>query len=158
MTLKRPALTLFPSVLLGFLLTAVLCLDAAFAKETPWLITPEEAALAPAEEDGIRTRGLSDAGPGVEVVKPAEGEILTGAAEILVRFLPKTITIDLTSLKVTLLKFIPIDLTDRLKPYIDAAGINVKDVKVPTGTYRVRISLSDAQGKTTSKELAFEVR
>jgi hypothetical protein len=157
MALQRNTLRILLSIFSVLLLTMVLCFDA-IAKETPWLITPEEAALAPAEEDGVRTRGLSDAGPCIEVAKPAEGEILTGATEILIRFLPKTVTIDLTSLKVTLLKFISIDLTDRLKPYIDAAGINVKDVKVPTGTYRVRISLSDTQGKTTSKELAFEVR
>lgn len=96
--------------------------------------------------------------PVVEVVKPEDGGVLSGPAEILVRFLPKTVAIDLTSLKVTLLKFISIDLTDRLKPYVNLQGITVKDAKVPTGTYRVRISLSDTQGKTTAKEIAFEIR
>jgi hypothetical protein len=128
------------------------------ASPDDWLITPDEAALAPAMDDGIRPRGLSDAGPGIEVVRPKEGEIVPTPAEILIRFLPKTVTIDLSSLKVTLLKFIPIDLTDRLKPYVNPDGIAVKEAKVPTGAYRVRITLSDAQGKTSTREISFEIR
>lgn len=123
-----------------------------------WLITPNEAALAPATDDGIRPRGLNDAGPGIEIVRPMEGEVVPSPAEILIRFLPKTVTIDLSSLKVTLLKFIPIDLTERLKPYVKPDGIVVKDAKVPTGSYRVRIALSDAQGKTSTREISFEIR
>lgn len=128
------------------------------ASSDNWLITPDEAALAPAVDDGIRPRGLNDAGPGIEIVRPQEGEIVPTPAEILIRFLPKTATIDLSSLKVTLLKFIPIDLTDRLKPYVNPDGIAVKDAKVPTGTYRVRITLADAQGKTSTREISFEVQ
>lgn len=128
------------------------------ASSDNWLITPDEAALAPAVDDGIRPRGLNDAGPGIEVVRPKEGEIVPNPAEILIRFLPKTVTIDLSSLKVTLLKFIPIDLTDRLKPYVNPDGIAVKDAKVPAGAYRVRITLSDAQGKTSMREISFEIR
>lgn len=79
-------------------------------------------------------------------------------AEILIRFLPKSVTIDLSSLKVTLLKFIPIDLTDRLKSYVNQDGIMVKEAKVPTGAYRVRITLSDVQGKTSMREISFEIR
>lgn len=123
-----------------------------------WLITPDEAALAPAQDDGIRSRALSDAGPGIEIVRPTEGAIVPSPAEILIRFLPKSVTIDLSSLKVTLLKFIPIDLTDRLKSYVNQDGIMVKEAKVPTGAYRVRITLSDVQGKTSMREISFEIR
>jgi hypothetical protein len=147
------------AVLIAVVITTSISTDHSFAKEDQsWLITPDEAALAPAEDDGIRSRGLSDAGPGIEIVKPEEGAVIPGAAEILIRFLPKTVTIDLTSLKITLLKFISIDLTDRLKPYVNLDGIAVKDAKVPTGTYRVRISLSDFQGKTSTREISFEIR
>lgn len=123
-----------------------------------WLITPDEAALASAQDDGIRTRALSDAGPGIEFIKPQEGAVIPSPAEILIRFLPKTVTIDLTTVKVTLLKFIPIDLTDRLKPYISFDGIILKDAKVPPGRYRVRIALADAQGKISAREISFEVQ
>lgn len=146
-------------LLIGVVFTTSMDKGYAFAKEEQsWLISPDEAALAPAQDDGIRSRGLSDAGPGIEIVKPEEGAVIPGAAEILIRFLPKNVTIDLTSLKVTLLKFISIDLTDRLKPYVNLDGIAVKDAKVPTGTYRVRISLSDSQGKTSTREISFEIR
>ncbi len=84
--------------------------------------------------------------------------VIPSPTELLVRFLPKTVTIDLTSLKVTLLKFIPIDLTDRLKPYVSVDGIIMKDARVPSGGYRVRIVLADAQGKTSVREMSFEVQ
>ncbi len=128
------------------------------ASPDSWLITPDEAVLAPAIDDGIRSRALSDAGPGIEIVKPAEGEIVPSPAEIMIRFLPKSVAVDLSSLKVTLLKFIPIDLTDRLKPYVNPNGIAVKEANVPAGAYRVRITLSDAQGKTSMREISFEIR
>ena len=123
-----------------------------------WLITPAEAVLAPAQDEGIRSRALNDAGPGIEFIKPLDGAVVSSPAQILIRFLPKTVTIDLTTVKVTLLKFIPIDLTDRLKPYISFDGIILKDAKVPPGRYRVRIALADAQGKTSAREMSFEVQ
>ena len=123
-----------------------------------WFIAPDEAAMVSAQDDGIRTRALSDAGPGIEIIKPQEGAVIPSPAEILIRFLPKTVTIDLTTVKVTLLKFIPIDLTDRLKPYISFDGIILKDANVPPGRYRVRIALADAQGKTSAREMSFEVQ
>lgn len=93
------------------------------ASSDNWLITPDEAALARAVDDDIRPRGLNDAGPGIEVVRPQDGEIVPNTAEILIRFLRNTVTVDLASLKVTLLKFIPIDLTDRHKPYVNSDRI-----------------------------------
>lgn len=153
-------MVLYMNVLMIVLLQTVLggISQSAAASNDSWLITPDEAALAPAVDDGIRPRGLSEAGPGIEIIKPMEGAVIPTPAELLIRFLPKNVTIDLSSLKVTLMKFIPIDLTDRLKPYLSAEGIAVKDAKVPTGTYRVRITLSDAQGKSSTKEISFEIR
>lgn len=146
-------------LIIGLMLAWLSAIDSSFAASPDnWLITPDEAALAPAVDDGIRPRGLSDAGPGIEIVKPTEGAVIPTPAEILIRFLPKNVTIDLSSLKVTLMKFIPIDLTDRLKPYLTAEGIAVKDAKVPTGTYRIRITLSDARGTSSTKEISFDIR
>lgn len=143
----------------GFALVVLGGIGRSFAASPDsWLISPDEARLAPAPDDEIRSRGLHDAGPGIEIVRPTEGEIVPSPAEILIRFRPKTTAIDLTSLKVTLLKFIPIDLTDRLRPYVSPDGIAVKEAKVPTGAYRVRISLSDAHGKTSMREISFEIR
>lgn len=132
---------------------------SAMAGQIGWLITPDEAALAPPSADQmIRPRGLSSDGPGIEIVKPEDGESIPSPAELLIRFIPKTGSIDLASLKVTLLKFISIDLTDRLRPYVNSDGIAMKDAKVPAGSYRVRISLADTAGKVSSRELSFEVR
>src|SRR5262245_38541761 len=130
----------------------------ALKEDRAWLITPEEAALDPSTDQDIQARGLSDDGPRIEIVKPKQGELVPSPAEILIQFVPRRVTIDLTSLKVTQLKFISIDLTERLKPYISMQGISVKDAKVPAGTYRVRISLSDESGTTTTKEISFVIQ
>lgn len=111
-------------LIIGLTLTLLSGIGPSFAASSAnWLITPGEAALVPAVGDGIRPRGLSDAGLGIENVRPKEGEIVPNPSEILIRFLPKTVTIDLASPKVTLLKFIPIDLTDRLKRYVNSDRI-----------------------------------
>src|SRR5262245_31826847 len=97
--------------MLHFLAVFVLVLgnlvSAQGSEQSSWLITPNEAALAPADAlEDIKSRSLNEAGPNIDVVKPQDGEDAGSPAEILVRFLPRAATIDLTSLKVTLLKFI----------------------------------------------------
>jgi hypothetical protein len=56
--------------------------------------------------------------------------------------------------KVKLLKFITIDITDRVKAYITQEGIHVKSVKsvkVPKGKHRIEFSIADNQGRRASK-------
>lgn len=111
-------------LIIGLALTLLSGIGPSFAASSDnRLITPDEAALAPAVDDGIPPRGLSDAGPGIEVVRPQEGEIAPNPAEILIRFLSNTVNIDLSSLKVTLLKFSPLNLTDRHKPNVNSDRI-----------------------------------
>ena len=71
--------------------------------------------------------------------------------------MPKTGPVDLTSLKVTVVKFLPFDITDRLRDYATADGIQVKEAKIPVGKHIVRISVADTQGARSIKEIEFEV-
>jgi hypothetical protein len=127
-----------------------------------WFITPEEAALAPApEETLIRSRGLNDKGPIIEVVRPEEDKPQSNPLEIVVKFLPRSASsaaVDVASLKVSLVKLFTIDITDRVREFVTTAGIELKEAKIPSGRHTVRINLSDTTGQTSTREITFEVR
>jgi hypothetical protein len=140
----------------------VLCLASTGQTETSdWLITPDEAAMASAAEPprGIVGVGREDisAGPVIEVVEPLNGGRGPMPIQVLIRFTPRSEPVDLASLKVTLVKFIPIDITDRIRPFVTPEGIQVKEAKIPPGKHRVRITISDKVGDLSVKEVAFEV-
>ncbi len=126
-----------------------------------WLITPEEAAMAPAPLlKGVPIEvGREDisAGPVIDVVEPLNGGRGPMPVQVLVKFAPLFGPVDLDSLKVVLVKFIQIDITDRIRPFVTAEGISVKEAKIPPGKHRVRISLADQTGAVSIREIAFEV-
>ncbi|HJT21289.1 MAG TPA: hypothetical protein VJ746_12510 [Nitrospira sp.] len=145
-------------------MSCVVALYLAFAapvEAADWLITPEEAALesAPQVGRGILEIGRDDLsiGPVIDVVEPANGGRAPMPIQVLIHFSPRLVPIDLASLKVTLVKFIPIDITDRIRPFVTADGIDVKEAKIPPGKHRVRIALSDRDGEFSVKEITFEV-
>ncbi len=132
------------------------------AHQDGWLITPEEAASAPrAEAPGGALLDVgkqeSNLGPTIEILKPNVGGKASGPVEIQINFVPKTGPVDLTSLKVTVVKFLPFDITDRLRDYATADGIQIKEAKIPVGKHIVRISVADTQGARSIKEIEFEV-
>lgn len=127
--------------------------------EELWLISPEEAAFAPAPEESlIRSRGLNGKGPRIDVLKPADDAPQQSPLEILVRFHPNPTAVNPQSVKVQLVKFISIDITDRVKPYLSESGIDVKEANIPPGKHLVRITVSDGKGETSSKEIELQVR
>lgn len=141
-------------------LTAWLAVNAHPVKAGDlWLISPEEAAFAPAPEESlIRSRGLNNKGPRIDVLKPAEDAPQQSPLEIQVRFYPNPAAVNPESVKVQLVKFISIDITDRVKPYLSETGINVKEANIPSGTHLVRITVSDGKGETNSREIELQVR
>ncbi len=136
--------------------------EAVSSLQDGWLITPEEAASASAAalpggapfEVG---RQDSNLGPTIEILKPNDGGKASGPVEIQINFVPKTGAVDVSSLKVTVVKLFPFDITDRLRDYATAEGIQIKEAKIPAGKHIVRISVADAQGARSIKEIEFEV-
>lgn len=130
--------------------------------QSGWLITPEEAALASAPEvsgespSQIESGGLN-LGPIIEVVKPIDGDRAEAPIEIFIKFTPQSEPVDIKSLKVSVVKFISIDITDRVKDYSSPEGIHVKEAKIPQGKHTVRISIADISGIYSRKEITFEV-
>ena len=146
-------------------------LGATGQGEEFWLITPEEAAApgVPANigsNGQITARGLLppvevgrdvDLGPMIQVVKPAADKIESTPVEVSVKFAPRSAPVDISSLKVQVVKLVPIDITDRIRPYTDVEGIHIPDAKLPSGEHKVRISLSDKEGGLTRKEMTVTI-
>ena len=128
-----------------------------------WLITPDEAAReeAPPPPSPIRLRGktaMTQDGPFLELVSPADGEAVPSPLLLEVKFSPNAAPIDLASLKVALVKLISIDITDRLRPFVTPEGLRYPGAKVPSGKFRVRMSLADVEGHVTSGEALLVVQ
>ncbi len=132
-----------------------------------WMITPEEAAMAApvVEPDAIRERGffggdepsLSNTGPEIQLKKPGADAAPSSPMEIEIQFIPRHAPVDLTTIKVTLVKIIDIDLTERVKPYVTEEGLHIKDANLPSGEHTVRVSLGDTNGGMTVTQLVIKV-
>jgi hypothetical protein len=146
------------------MLTGLWSSDAVRANEGFWLITPEEAASPPAA-DQVVPRGLleagreePDTGPLIDVLKPLVGKAQPVPLEIVVKFEPRNAPVDVSSLKVTLVKFVPIDITDRVRPYTSPEGIRIPDARLPSGEHTVRISLADNVGGVSRKQMTVTIQ
>ena len=136
---------------------------AAAGQDGFWLITPEEAATPPAATDKRGQpfdagREPPDNGPLIEVLKPVSGAPIAVPLEIAVKFVPRSAPVDLSSLKVTVVKFIGIDITDRVRPFATPAGIQIPDARLPSGEHTVRITVADASGGVSRKQLTLTVQ
>ena len=149
------------TIAIGSLMSLLCLTPMGWAGTGDWLILPEEAAMPPAPEPkrGNLEVGREDInlGPVIEVVEPLNGGRGVMPIQVLIRFTPRSEPVDLASLKVTLVKFIPIDITDRIRPYVTPDGIQVKEAKIPPGKHRVRIAVADKTGEFSMKEVSFEV-
>ncbi len=136
---------------------------ASFARGNPtadfWLVTPEEAALANAEsQPTLRKRGIDPrSGPVIELLKPSAGQASHAPVEIDVKFRPSAAPIDESTIQVTLLKIINVDLTDRLRPYMTASGIYIPNANLPSGRHAVRIKLADREGNASSTQMTLQI-
>lgn len=139
---------------------------AATEQEGMWLVTPEEAALAPTPLDKRGPQGGGsldvgreppDTGPMIEVLRPLLGAPVSIPLEITVKFVPSSAPVDIASLKVTLMKLFGIDITDRVRPYASPAGIQIPDAKLPSGKHTVRITVADTSGGVSQKYVTLVV-
>jgi len=152
----------FLVVLAGCIILVILT-GTSWASEWAELILPEEAALAEADPGtrfgkppiniGLESRSL---GPLIEVLEPSGG-VSQNPVAIKVHFTAQASPVELSTLKVDLLKFITIDLTDRVKPYASVTGIDVREAKLPSGKHHVRISIADQLGAISTKDVYMEV-
>ena len=119
------------------------------------LITEEEAKLPPPRGAGVPDRGITR-GPRIDVVHP--GEPIRLPMHFQVRFASfGGATIDLDAVKVTYLRTPNVDLTPRVKSFLQSSGIDMPDVELPAGEHTVRIDVKDSGGRSGTTSFVLRV-
>jgi hypothetical protein len=123
------------------------------------LITPEEAAQPDAPiPRGIKLTTIQESGPQIKIYSPNLDEPLRIPFVMDIAFEASSDkAIDPTSLSIKYLKLISIDLTGRVKPYLNDNRLVVKDLKVPQGKHRLQFSIAYTSGEKTTMEIVLSV-
>jgi hypothetical protein len=144
---------IFVAVLAGILSAACLGQEGARAEV---LITAEEAKLPASNDVALPTRGMTR-GPGVELESPAQAT--SSPLPFKIKFEARNrIAIDPATVKLVYIKATPIDLTDRIKPFITADGITMNKAEAPPGLHLLRLDLKDVQGRVASAVFTLTVK
>jgi hypothetical protein len=120
------------------------------------LITADEAKLPPPKGAvALSARGVTR-GPKVELV-PQNGAIRSP-----VRLQLKFQTyggskVDLDAVQATYLRTPNVDLTPRIKPFVNATGIDVPAAELPPGDHMVRIDIMDSDGRAATASFVLKV-
>lgn len=145
---------------LGFLAVAVLVGVSALGDRAhaEMLISKQEAALPAAAATGLTFRGVTR-GPKVEMVSPAAS---AGAVQSPVDLKMKFqsfggATIDPNSVKVTYLKNPVVDLTPRVKKYIQSGGLDMSAAEMPEGDHPIRVDIKDSEGRAGTATFTLKV-
>ncbi|WJR80758.1 hypothetical protein [Bradyrhizobium sp. NP1] len=132
---------------------AVLAFSEAYA--TP-LITEEEAKLPPPKGAvAVDRRGILR-GPKVDLVSP--GDTVRSPVHLQLKFESFGGTkIDLESVKMTFLRTPNVDLTARIKPFMQLSGVDMPNAELPPGEYIVRVDVKDSEGRPGSASFILKV-
>jgi hypothetical protein len=119
------------------------------------LITPDEARL-PAARDVASSRAITR-GPRIEVSGLEDGK-LHSPLHFKLKFRAfGGSTTDLDTLAVTYLRGSYVDLTPRIRPFVQPTGIDIPDAEVPPGEHAIRIELKDSEGRTATTSFLLAV-
>jgi hypothetical protein len=135
-----------------FLATVLVTPTFAYAAA---LITPEEAAL-PAMKGAVANsnRGITR-GPKITVTEDSGAK---SPIRFQVKFQPLGgSTIDLDGVKVIYLKQPNVDLTPRVKPFMQTSGIDMPDAQLPAGDHLVRIDVKDSDGRVSTTSFVLKI-
>jgi hypothetical protein len=146
-----PVRRLLARIAFGWLLTVAGVLPLGAME----LITEAEAKLP---DDNSQVRGLSR-GPQVSLVNPAPtAGLIRAPFNLKVKFEAfGGARVDTDSVVITYKKVPAIDLTQRVKTFIDTGGVNVEGVQVPPGEHRIRVDVADSGGRKGWTEFVIRV-
>jgi hypothetical protein len=120
------------------------------------LITEEEAKLPP-PRGAIATdrRGITR-GPKIELV--ADSASVHSPMRFQLKFESYGgAKVDPGSVKVTYMRTPNVDLTDRVKAFVQPTGIDIPDVQLPAGDHMVRVDIKDSDGRIGSTSFVLKV-
>lgn len=136
---------------LGLLL---ICVASAMPMSLPAyaamvLITEAEANLPPLKGAVATDRRGITRGPKIEPV--SESDPSHSPMHFQLKFVSYGgAKIDPESVKFTYLKTPSVDLTSRVKPFVQATGIDIPDTQLPAGDHMLRIDIKDLDGRIGS--------
>jgi hypothetical protein len=120
------------------------------------LITEDEAKLPPPKGAFATDRRGITRGPKIDYV-PA-GEPIHSPMHLQMKFESfGGAKIDLDSVKITYLRTPNVDLTPRVKSFVQATGIDMPDVQLPAGDHMLRVDLKDSDGRPGSTSFVLKV-
>jgi hypothetical protein len=140
-------------LLLGCVAAFAACAMPALAAQV--LITPDEAALPP-PKGAIATerRGITR-GPKVDIVTTGQ---LKSPTRLQLKFEPYGgAKIDPDSVKVTYMRTPNVDLTARVKSFVQPGGIDMPEVELPAGEHMVRVDIKDTDGRAGTTSFVLKV-
>ncbi|MGE5538135.1 MAG: hypothetical protein ACM30I_05935 [Gemmatimonas sp.] len=122
------------------------------------LITAKEAALPAAASGALAFRGVTR-GPKVEIASPsADAGTVTSPVDLKLKFQSfGGATVNPDAVKVTYLKNPAVDLTPRLKKYIQANGIEMPSAELPPGDHPIRVEIKDSEGRSGTANFTLKV-
>jgi hypothetical protein len=120
------------------------------------LITEQEAKLPPPKGAvAVDRRGILR-GPKVEFLSP--GDATHSPLHLQLKFEAfGGARINPESVKMTFLRTPNVDLTPRIKPFVQPSGIDIADTEVPPGEYMVRVDVKDSDGRPGSISFILKV-
>lgn len=143
--------------ILPAVLTVAATLTAARAADPIQLITREEAGLPTAAKATASTRNLTR-GPGIDTLPTPDKGTEGKPFRLAVRFMPSNgVPVDPASVRVFYRRQPPVDITERIKPFITPAGIDAPSVVVPTGSHVIEIEATDKEGRVGRRQLMLTV-
>jgi hypothetical protein len=120
------------------------------------LITEEEAKLPPPRGAVAADRRGITRGPKIDVV--LVGEPVHSPMHFQLKFESfGGAKIDPESVKVTYLRTPNVDLTPRIKAFVQPTGIDMPDVELPVGDHMVRVDIKDSDGRVGSTSFVLKV-
>jgi hypothetical protein len=139
---------------LHWALAGLVVILAAPAAAVP-LITEHEAQLP---RDSSQLRPI-ERGPDIIPVYPAaKSGLIQSPFEFRVKFQAHGDTrIDLDTLTILYRTIPAVDLTARVRPFLQSDGIDMRDAEAPAGTHSIEILLKDSAGHEGRAEIRFEV-
>jgi hypothetical protein len=123
------------------------------------LITSAEARLPAPPMTALTKRAGVTRGPQINALSPKpDAKGVSSPFRFQVKFTARSgAKIDSESVHVVYLKQPLVELTDRLKQYINADGIDVAAAEAPPGTHSIKIDVKDSEGRAGSTTLTFNV-
>jgi hypothetical protein len=143
------------SLLVG-ILTPCLAAFASVSASATVLISPEEAKLPPPKGAvAMDRRGVTRA---PKVILVSSTEPVHSPVHLQLKFESFGGTkIDENSVKMIYLRTPNVDLTPRVKSFVQASGIDMPDAELPAGDYTLRVDVKDTEGRVGSTSFVLQV-